>query len=111
MHLVQACRLAFFSHLFPLLIASPRISGASSVSLPSFITTLLGAVQPSSSLGSLVTLLSEIQQSGRPSFLMTEVDMAALGGAEHGELGPSQGKAFDDEVAEKNMLDRIWEAL
>ena len=84
-------------------------AGATSASLPSALSTLLGVAKTSSSLGNLLSLLSEIQQTGRPSFLMTEVDMASLGGAENCDLG-GQGAAFDD-GAERSMFDRLWESL
>ena len=79
--------------------------GASSASLSwqGVLTSVLGSgVVPVGSLaGQVLPLLSQIQQCGSPSYLMTEVDAAQLGGGSltspGGALGGEGGSTFLDE--------------
>ena len=70
--------------------------GASSASLSwqGVLTSVLGSgVVPVGSLaGQVLPLLSQIQQCGSPSYLMTEVDAAQLGGSLTGPGGAQGGE-------------------
>ena len=70
--------------------------GASSASLSwqGVLTSVLGggSVPVGSLAGQVLPLLSQIQQCGSPSYLMTEVDAAQLGGSLTGPGGAQGGE-------------------
>ena len=94
--------------LNPRLILPHEGGGASLKSALEGISALLLGQGPSSSLSSLLPLISELQQSGRPGFIMTELDALQLSSS--GPVTPSSGRStfLDEDEGDDSIMEKIF---